>query len=896
MVCVTGVKLLVMVRVPVNVFWLLIVNVPVWSCDPKNVRLSVSPSGFERVKTVWPAFWVMVCSVKFTLARAEVDPEVSPVVEMLASMNPMTFKGVQAKKKATNVNHAHLESFMRPLYQKGKKMFLFCLFVWGCVFSFPNQYAGVYSPTASFEKKITSPSGRYVYGYSNAPAVLMVLDLWLFDEIETQTVNHAITDVALNATGEKLFVLKGNGMNVDVYDLSNPRDLKYKETLLVQANKNGVALFYTKVDGKEFLICLQDTYQDVSIYNLTDTTEEPSQSLNEKIIRWTIFNDQKNLAALTESGGFESYSLFPFSKVGNTFSLFDGFTDLKELKVYKSDSKHYFSMLRNNQEALLWTVNATFDVQWIDVNPSVVGQDNLTFDETPQEVEFGFEQEMADQPNVLVLWVSFRDSKKIEMYSLKNVSPEPLDSFETTVLPHEGGMSVYPKNDTYLFLRNKNETTYSIYTDAPILTLNQVPKKIEHESEVTFSVTSNVGGTLDVRNITAHPNSFVDATLGERILNKTVSKNQSQSVTFSTKNFIEGHNVFALFVSSGDLLGREGFSILKDTLPAKPEKFKVSFGNQKVFLKWNKNTETDLSHYLIYFGKTPQLEGLPTLNSPVSVLQPEENENLSYTFSSLQNGEPLYVQLAAIDQTGNVSEKTEILQETPEETVGILGLSGERGGCGASGGDWLLMGVVLILFLITKQKSHCLLLVLFFLLPALKAETVWDFKTQWWVPNQNVLRQFLGKGGNENFLLGGGVGFSKFELKLSSGVGIETPHLIGVQTARKSGETSTLWWIPIKPEFFFFPLKQTASWFQPYGSLGSNHLYYSISEPTQKTSGLKHLIVLGFGVKLKFKGDTQDVWDLKSLFVVLGSEFQHSFSSGLDFGGWFHGAGVGVSF
>ncbi len=143
------------------------------------------------------------------------------------------------------------------------------------------------------------------------------------------------------------------------------------------------------------------------------------------------------------------------------------------------------------------------------------------------------------------------------------------------------------------------------------------------------------------------------------------------SVTEYTITNLEQGTTYYIAVSSNDnfqesdLSEIQSIATTKDTgRPATPAGFFIlglnAIAESTVALKWNQNTESDLDHYNIYYGRTS--------GAYANVLEAGGADTTSYTVTALQNSTRYYFSITAVDTAGNESEKAdELIVDTRED-------------------------------------------------------------------------------------------------------------------------------------------------------------------------------------------------------------------------------------
>lgn len=136
------------------------------------------------------------------------------------------------------------------------------------------------------------------------------------------------------------------------------------------------------------------------------------------------------------------------------------------------------------------------------------------------------------------------------------------------------------------------------------------------------------------------------------------------SVTEFTITNLEPGTTYYVAVSSNDnfqesdLSEIQSIATTEDTgRPATPDGLFIiglnAIAENTVGLKWNQNTESDLDHYNVYYGRTS--------GAYANVLEAGGADATSFTVTGLDNSTRYYFSLTAVDTAGNESDKAEEL-------------------------------------------------------------------------------------------------------------------------------------------------------------------------------------------------------------------------------------------
>jgi len=98
------------------------------------------------------------------------------------------------------------------------------------------------------------------------------------------------------------------------------------------------------------------------------------------------------------------------------------------------------------------------------------------------------------------------------------------------------------------------------------------------------------------------------------------------------------------------------------TPPSSPKGVRSTTGDRAVYLEWEANNEKDIYNYLIYWS--PELDGIiPEPDTDFEFMA--STRYPQYTDTDVKNGSTYYYVITAVDNSGNESEPSKILYDTP---------------------------------------------------------------------------------------------------------------------------------------------------------------------------------------------------------------------------------------
>ena len=153
----------------------------------------------------------------------------------------------------------------------------------------------------------------------------------------------------------------------------------------------------------------------------------------------------------------------------------------------------------------------------------------------------------------------------------------------------------------------------------------------------------------------------------------------------------EGDNRIFVFATASGYTGRDSDTVFLDTPPDAVQDFAITFGDEKLYLSWTSNDETDIDRYVLCFADSSFDEGTgapefqvvgpgTVIESPVSVDHEGEDIPTSYTLQYLTNGVEYCAAVYAEDEGGQEGPWSETLCDEPEQT---LGAGDDLGYCGS---------------------------------------------------------------------------------------------------------------------------------------------------------------------------------------------------------------------
>lgn len=487
---------------------------------------------------------------------------------------------------------------------------------------------------------------------------------------------------------------------------------------------------------------------------------------------------------------------------------------------------------------------------------------------------------------------------------------------------------------------------FGVVSENPFVAISAVTYSNEGSTlgqgeSVTLTFAANEAGTYEMRvggSVDASGSLLTDdagATSG------SIDADTSLAVTFNYDDnadlFSEGANTVWAFVTATDLRGRRSTDVTVDTPPPDVVVSSTGFGNEKVYVNFERIDVSDMATYNVYADADPDAVLAKTAVS-LEVAQPDSGSTVTGEVSGLINGTLYYFAVEAVDANGNTSpNRTATYADgtrvtgTPQQTEGPAGASGEKG-CDLTGGvppspspfsAFAVLLAVSILGLARKFRSCALAVLLAVLLmPAVAMAqaqdegvdievndipTGWDLikdepakvtleaKTGFWMPTSSALDPFYSNCCNmwTRFQVG-----YMFEHKYGFEFGVGFHYNSGKAISTSSGSTSQESY-----SFLLVPMELSGVWradyfpnwrvIIPYMKAGFDGVIFRESASGNSVKGIKWGVhgTGGLQFNLGLIGDArQSMGDIgiKDFFLTLEAEYMwvNSFGkSGLNLSG-----------
>jgi DNA-binding beta-propeller fold protein YncE len=805
----------------------------------------------------------------------------------------------------------------------------FLALAWGApeARAYPDAKAGTVSLSGQPLAVRVHPRGRYVYALHSGSGKVSVVDTLYFEETGSRAFSGTPRAMALSVDGTKLYVVTGAADQVLSIDLADPSAPAEPESLSVKTS--GVTFDRIAVAGAagsdrlvlasrvQKRICLFDVAEDALVMDGSDD----HLALEFEPVALGVTPDRGRGSALGQNGKLRAFRTTSLVFVGGQVDLSSLTTAAFAHLAFGSVGGTPWGLAVNDRVPgevfLLNYTNVNTAPALVDADPDGSGTDPVIVGDQSSAALVADVLRAKEQPSASAtyLYVANEGDGTLSVVDTSKFGGSqkvvPIATIgDVAAVPSEG-MAASSAEEGYLYAGDRAGLSLSVVTDQPFLTIESAPTDPVSGSTADVRLRSSLAATLTVSRYTGKTTEAVSPSSASVLVTADLAKETSATIAVPTADLGEGDNTIAFFAKSGEKRGRAAVTISKDTPPPTPGGFRVYFGDRKIIARWGRVDQADMSHYLVTFGTTSAATGgVPNRSSPQRVNQPEGGD-LEYVIQPVENGTTVYVRITAVDKAGNASPPTEVLHETAEETIGLLGRSGESGGCSAASGLWL---VPLLLFLASVRGVRRIgaAALVFAMVPAARAaepsesaplvrpRSSVEFRVAWWLPADAAVDEFYG-GGNEIYQLRYGVLLGFFDVGIGGGILHETAPMLGATSGRASGEEQSLFMVPVEFSAQIngrFSSRQLAV---PFARMGYDLVYFDVSEPGRSESGAKHAMSLTGGLRLNLEAftsgnDLEDLLGIEHLFLEGLFTWRYQFSGGLDLGGFLIQPGLGVEF
>ncbi|MCB0308698.1 MAG: hypothetical protein KDD48_04950 [Bdellovibrionales bacterium] len=769
--------------------------------------------------------------------------------------------------------------------------------------AYPDQVATTFSLTSVGQSMELLSNERFLYVLSSSGQKLMTVDAFLGRVVHELDLTGLPRAMALDSDGLKLYIATDQFDQLTKISLEKPSEPVVESQLSIGTlSKQYDQILITNVSDQKKIILMSQSADRIYIYDLNDAT---LVEINPEFeVQSIAIAPSNRWGLLSTDGRLKIYSTTSNSQVSNTldFGGFTAATAFSHLEAKSIAGGSYAFLTRTSNPGEIWVANLSNSTFYSS------GSLEASVNSTGSRV-MSVLRPLSEASTAEYLFTLNSTDQSLSIFDVSNPGgslPSSLQTIDNVGDISKHGFGLAPVSG-FLYALLLGQPSIQVISDQPIIRFEQPPTEVSDEGEAVISTVSSQSGNMNVFLMDLEESEMVESSKGTLLSSTAMQAGVLKEIVVPMQRLIEGANLLGFFLTHGDYEGRSAIKIIKDTTPSVPSEFRLLFGNEKIFVRWNRSSEADLAHYNISFGLDSSAEGgVPGLVSPIQVPQSASSE-LQFILNPLTNDQRVFVKIQAVDQGGKESPFSEALSEIPEQTIGILGLSLEKGGCRGSKSSMLLIGLVFFWFLIVQRQAHQK-----FLVVCLCALSAWSFEDHrhakytiqggagWWIPKDPNLKRFLGSQGNEVYAVHIGFGLNDhFDLITKVEFLNETSALLGINSGRSSGETQTLLMAGLCSgvRYRFFSSFDIS----PYVSVGQAVRYFSVDDPSSDARGMKHSTVMGSGIrflldKVLLSQDPKDMLGIYHVFIDLSATYNYQWSKGLDFGGWLFSPTLGLEF
>ncbi len=743
-----------------------------------------------------------------------------------------------------------------------------------------------------------TPNGRFVAVLSQTASTLSLIDTAIFAECAVISLSATPTGVVAAADSSRFFVVTNSKDGLFEIDL-DPDDGNFVTTAVDGIN-TGDAFAAIARDG-DLLFLLNEDGDNIHIFD-TALGSASTAGINPIVPSFSAtaleaFSENSRLLVVGSDGSSALFDSQTFAQIGVTLDLSQSSASATTAFMSIAGGMEtggtvvgFVANSISSGEVFALNLDSLSGPLLLDANPATSMVDPIAVGDQPVSLL------LTDVLNPLdttlssdqYLYIANQGDKRVdvvpisEFFDSDSESASTIANIDLSIAPAADGLRGNAANDGYLYQSLDGSSSVAVITDNPLVTLTTTVPSLVSSGSFNLDFQADEAGSYDVRVQSGDGVTAATPGNGALLASGSLTANEVISVQINAGDFNQGSNLLIVFVTVGSRTGRVGAKVEADLPPPAPEEFELEFGNQKVFVQF-RSLSGDIDFYRIFFGTSKSaLNGTDLLTSPTTVDHPDQaNQKLTEILSPLSNGVEIFVQVAAVSDKGVEGERTEILAETPEETIGLLEITGETGGCGrvSSTGSHraiALSTIVVLLFLLLSLADWRKTLVKLGMLCIWIPSTLWaqsnndleyvvsektsrlpivsSFRISWWLPQNDNVEQFFGDRANEVYSLRIGLPLQiptgVLEPALEAGLMVESSRLLGVSSGRSSGEESSLLLVPLRLDLTYL-IDPNATWLVvPLLEAGYGWTFFDIEENDQQVDGFKQSLTFRGGFRL----------------------------------------------
>jgi hypothetical protein len=559
------------------------------------------------------------------------------------------------------------------------------------VWAFPDEMKFSFAVSGGASELALTPNGRYMAVLPASGTNVTIVDTSYFTAVVSFSLSAEPTGLAAAEDSSGFFVTTNASDGLLKIELSgepaefvaNQFDVSIDNVFIDVENTGSILLL---LDEDETTVHLFDT-------DLETINESDSFTLSFESSRLQHFDNLSRALALGSDGVLGAINTSSFSQTGSTLDLStitSSSTKLFQTLTGGSGLSSTVGFAANSTtpgEVVAFTVNAgPTPIVAIDADPSTTDKDPIVVADSPVAMLFTEvnNPEDSELSSDFYLYVASQADNTLsviateEFFDSDDEIVAPFTTIELSSTPQINGLAGNVGTDGYIYAATAGGSI-NVITENPLITFTTPAPSSVSSEDFTFGFTSDITGSYQVRRNDLSENGAINASSGDSVASGNTTADIETTITVDIDILNDGENLFSVFVGEN---GRNGFiTTANPPLPA-PENFALDFGDQRIFVSF-RTVEGDVESYNIHFGTSEtSLTGASGLVSPISVEHSgEANQKITEILEPIANGQTIFVQVAAVNSSGEEGEATEILSESTEETIGLLDLLAEQGGC-----------------------------------------------------------------------------------------------------------------------------------------------------------------------------------------------------------------------
>lgn len=502
------------------------------------------------------------------------------------------------------------------------------------------SYPGTNTHTISVGSAPTSIAltEDYLFVTNSFEDTVSVIDIDTYSVEETIDVGDNPMHVIANATGTKIYVTNKDDDSISVISVT---DLEVDDT--ITGIGEGPAAMCFSASGDKLYVACTDSDSVVIVSTSDDTKSDSITGVGDGPAYLAITSDNKYLYVTLENAS--SVSIIDLSD-----------NSVTDDKIAVGTKPQGIAITPGGN--YIYTANLSSD------SLSDISVSSGRVVETVSDAGDGV-KEIVILSNGETAIVTNSNSSNVSVVNiLDNTVTETI-----TVGSTPNGICA-SDDDLTVYVANKGSNTVTVLEDQALIRIDSVDKRYLNASATSqISWHTTESGTYQIE-------IGGDGTKDSGTVIESGSVTSSDAMTTdidSATHLVSGDGAYKVYfyltITGGAEHTNDATLILDTIAPSAPTGLESDFGDTKVTLTYDETNDSDIDKYNIYYGTATG-----TYDNSV-----ETAANGSYTLTGLTNGTTYYIAIAAIDIAGNESAKSTEISETPDEILGLAGLTGEEG-------------------------------------------------------------------------------------------------------------------------------------------------------------------------------------------------------------------------